>query len=101
MKEYTQGEWMAEGERLYGKDPLKWRFVCPACGRISTGEEFHNVGATINDMMFNCIGRFKVRENGKAEIGCDWTANGLFGTQGKGVKILMDSGKEVQAFAFG
>lgn len=61
-----------KGERLFGADTAKWRFKCPRCGRVTTGQEFKEAGATPNDMYQCCIGRF---DNSK---GCDWAAFGLF-----------------------
>lgn len=71
-KNYTIEEWRAEGERLFGKDFTKYRFKCPKCGNIATGQEFKDAGATPDQMATCCIGRFV---DGK---GCDWAAFGLF-----------------------
>ena len=44
-KQYkTAAEWLAEGERLFGPDYTKWRFKCPHCGRVTTGQEFKDAG---------------------------------------------------------
>ena len=71
-KTYTAEEWLAEGERLFGKDYTKYRFKCPKCGNIATGQEFKDAGAEPNSMYCECIGR---HVKGK---GCDWAAYGLF-----------------------
>lgn len=55
------GEWLAEGERRFGADRLKWRFVCPSCGHIQAVEDFRpfkSKGATAETAYFNCIGRY-------------------------------------------
>lgn len=72
-KQYkTAAEWLAEGERLFGPDYTKWRFKCPHCGRVTTGQEFKDAGADTDDIYNNCIGRFDKSK------GCDWAAYGLF-----------------------
>ena len=64
-------EWRAEGTRLFGEYPEDWRFKCPRCGNIATGQEFKNAGAEPGAMAEECIGRYV---KGK---GCDWAAYGL------------------------
>lgn len=69
---YTKDEWLAEGERLFGKDYENWKFKCPKCGNVATGKEFKAAGVGPNSMYCECIGRYV---KGK---GCDWAAYGLF-----------------------
>ena len=71
-KHYTKEEWLAEGKRLFGKDCTKWRFRCPRCGNVATGQEFKDAGAEPNAIYRECIGR---HVEGK---GCNWAAYGLF-----------------------
>ena len=72
-KSYTQKEWFAEGQRLFGADVLQWRFKCPRCGNIASIQEFKDAGAKhADDAAKNCIGRFV------NDRGCDWAAYGLF-----------------------
>ena len=101
---YTLIEWREEGNRRFGDDIEDWKFVCPACGRVNTGQEFKDLGATPDDSYTTCIGR----HNGKGvtpnksdpKYGCDWAAFGLFGTMGKGDIVVTDDGKETHIFAF-
>ena len=65
-------KWRAEGTRLFGERPEDWRFKCPKCGNVATGQDFKNAGAEAGVMAEECIGRYV---KGK---GCDWTAYGLF-----------------------
>jgi hypothetical protein len=69
---YTKEEWLAEGERLFGTKYEDYRFKCPRCGNIATGQEFKDAGQNPNAMYCECIGRYV---KGK---GCDWAAYGLF-----------------------
>lgn len=84
----TYDAWKAEGERRFGPDMLKWRFVCPGCGNEQSAEDFRpfkDRGATTNSAYGQCLGRFLPREqtrswmNDKRRAGvrCDYTAYGL------------------------
>ena len=88
MEIMTRQEWLAEGERRFGEKYSNWKFVCPKCGNIASGQEFKDAGAEPNDMYANCIGRFV---EGK---GCDLAAYGLFDI----CKVHVD-GQPVFAFA--
>jgi hypothetical protein len=106
VKKYTLKEWQDEGERLFGNSPENWRFVCPACGRESTGREFKEAGADAEVMYKTCIGRHngkggKPLKSKTTPDVCDWAAFGLLGTLCKGNIVILDSGKEVEVFAFG
>ena len=68
----TAEEWREEGKRRFGPDPEDWKFVCPKCGRVNTGEEFKAAGAKPDSMYCECIGRWDKSK------GCDWAAYGLF-----------------------
>ena len=70
-KNYTADQWKAEGEKLFGTNYENWRFKCPKCGNIASGQEFKKVGKTPNNMYCECIGRY-VKDKG-----CDWAAYGL------------------------
>ena len=95
-------EWLEEGKQKYGEDVKKWKFKCPACGHISSVQDFVDVGGDANNAYQNCIGRFngKGKGGGKDEgFGCDWAAYGLFGTLGKG-RFVANEGKEIDVFDF-
>lgn len=64
-------DWQAEGERLFGKDPKDWRFVCPACGGVQTGRQFEESGQEPDFAYRNCISRYV--GTGK----CKYTTGGL------------------------
>lgn len=96
---------LEEGKRLFGPDPLDWRFQCPICGRVYTAREHMEAGSSgPNSAYQECIGRYlkagpfdpkKGNENG-----CDWCAFGLFGTVGKGLIVEAEDGSVVEAFRF-
>lgn len=75
--------WFAEGERLFGEDMLKWRFVCPSCGNIQSAEDFKKYvdqGAVPGDAYSICIGRYIP---GSGHLGsktqpCNYSGGGLF-----------------------
>ena len=102
MKNMSLQEWISKGEALFGKNIEDWKFVCPACGHIASVKEFTELGVDADYAKGNCIGRL----TGKGSpvegdnSGCNWTAGGLFGTLGKGVKVSRPDGKVVEAFMF-
>lgn len=106
-------DWLAEAVRRFGPDPMKWQFVCPLCGLVSTPQDFVDAGVSRIDShraSIECIGRVVGAKGGMKEgretnpdgtpaQPCDWAAFGLFGNLGKGPVVVHD-GKETQAFAF-
>ena len=72
----TRDEWLAMGERLYGKDTSKWKFKCVQCGNVQTLDDFVAAGLTPEEastrVYFSCLGRVR---NG---VGCNWSLGGLF-----------------------
>lgn len=103
MIKQTVNEWLADGEKLFGKNKLAWKFVCPACGHVASIGDFKELDADGNDAYQKCIGRI----NGKGTSnqtdngdGCNWAAYGLFGTAGKGRTVISENGKEVDVFDF-
>lgn len=77
----TKDEWLAEGERLFGKDNKKWKFVCPLCGNIQSAEDFLAIGVDPDGKVhYSCIGRWTDSDgtifNGKSP--CNYTCGGFF-----------------------
>ena len=66
----TLAEWVAEGQRLFGKDKLDWKFRCPYCGHIQTPREFMTVGLNPQSAYLSCVG-------------CKWTIGGLINVGGR------------------
>ena len=96
MKQIKLADFLAEGERRFGKDLKRWQFICPKCKTVITPEDYHNAGVP-NDKIngavgFNCIGRFT------KDKGCDWTLGGLF--QLHELEIEDDEGKMRPHFDF-
>lgn len=99
---YTLEQWQQEGTRRFGEDKMNWKFVCPACGRITSVKEMVEAGAEPDDAVQKCMGRI----NGKGGPwgkdtgdGCNWAAYGLFKCMGKGAVVLKE-GREVDVFQF-
>jgi hypothetical protein len=81
-KKMTKEEWYAEGERRFGKDQMKWKFICPACGYIATPKDWKDAGVDLNTVAFSCVGRWlgitrKMFERDKRGP-CDYAGGGLF-----------------------
>lgn len=75
----TLEQWEAEGERLYGKNRLEWRFRCPTCGHIQTPQEFKAAGIGPHAAYQSCASRYGL--GGKST--CKWTVGGLLITGGR------------------
>ena len=65
MKTMSKDEYFAEGERLFGKDPRKWRFQCVQCKAEQGYDEFAKYASNLakekkvaDYLGFSCIGRF-------------------------------------------
>ncbi|MBK6616387.1 VVA0879 family protein [Ottowia sp.] len=81
----SHAEWLAEAERLFGPNPLKWRFVCPSCGHVASVEDWKSAGASEGEVAFSCVGRHSTEEHkaAKAVFGrqggpCNYAGGGLF-----------------------
>lgn len=100
MSKYTHKEWLAELEKRFGDNSLNWAFVCPACGKVSTLQEFKDAGAEPSDSYQTCIGRHtgKGAPTKDSIDGCNWCAFGLFGTAGRGDVVIADDGSEIDVF---
>ncbi len=84
-------EWKAEGERRFGSDIRKWRFVCPMCGHVAAVEEFEAAGAKDPNCAYEeCIGRYIGKGSPKEadSSGCNWAAYGLFGIPKGGTVVI-------------
>ena len=75
----VMAEWAAEGERLYGKERLDWKFKCPFCGHVQTARMFKNAGMNPHLAYTNCASRYGL--GGKKT--CKWTIGGLLRVGGR------------------
>lgn len=100
----TLDEWNAEGERRFGPDKMKWRFVCPSCGHVASVEDWKNAGAPEGAVAFSCIGRYTGAggENfGKLNGGpCNYAGGGLFKLNPVQVDGGEEPGSEYKIFDF-
>jgi hypothetical protein len=82
-------EYMAEAEKLFGTDKMKWKFVCPSCGYIASAEDYKNAGAPEGAVGFSCIGRWlpgKVRDAFTGGPGpCNYAGDGLINISPVGI----------------
>lgn len=99
----TMEEWLEEGKKKFGEDFENWKFKCPACGHVASGQDFKDLKAEPNDMYQVCIGRI----NGKGVAGatdegngCQWAAFGFLKTLGKGRIVVNSDGEESEVFDF-
>jgi hypothetical protein len=93
----TLEEWRDEATQRFGEKGRDWKFVCPKCGNIQSGQDFIDAGLseeTGKAVYQDCIGRHV------KDLGCDWASYGLFGTLGKGRIVVTPEGKDVEVFDF-
>lgn len=103
----THAEWKAEGERRFGKDVMKWKFVCPVCQYVQSVEDYKNAGAEQTTVAFSCVGRsiegaqeaFETRRKKGVNKGpCNYAGGGLFRLNP--VEVSFPDGKTESYFAF-
>lgn len=91
-------EWRKEASVKFGARGRNWKFFCPKCGNVQSGQDFVDRGHTLeqaaNNAYVDCIGRHF------EGVGCNWAAYGLFGTLGKGRIVIDEDGKEHEIFDF-
>lgn len=103
-KRFTHEEWLAEGERRFGKDFSDWKFVCPSCGHVQAIGDFRQYadrGATPESASQCCIGRMTGAQgafDAEKFKPCNYTVNGLF-CLAKSVVVFPD-GNEQAVFEF-
>lgn len=81
IRTISHADWAAEGRRLFGDNPVKWRLRCPACGHVTTPEDYQSAGAPDGAVGFSCIGRWSgaLREaiGGRGPGPCNYAGGGL------------------------
>lgn len=105
LKPITVEEWIAEGEALFGRGILGYRFQCPMCGKTWSVDEFRREGGDVNSAYQECIGRhLGAGAPGSPDgnpNGCNWAAYGVFGIpNGKGRLVLAPDGDVVEVFDY-
>lgn len=76
----THAEWLAEGQRRFGA-LANWRWVCPVCGYIVSGQDYTNAGAPPDAIAFSCVGRWipgsRDALTGEGPGPCNYAGGGL------------------------
>lgn len=93
-------EWRAEAVRLFGDNPMEWRFVCPSCGHVASIQDWKDAGATSGEAAYSCVGR---RLEGSKQMGekpgpCNYAGGGLISLNP--VIIKFKGGESSRVFAF-
>lgn len=82
MRELTFEQWNEEGERRFGTDRAKWRFVCPVCKHVASAQDWRDAGAPEGALAFSCVGRWLEAPRRAFEdsgVGpCNYAGGGLF-----------------------
>lgn len=98
-----RAEWLAEGEARYGTDRRAWRFRCPSCGHVQSGQALAALGVTDWDAFlgFTCVGYFRALLEGRGGVvlpgqrdrgvGCTYEG----GDEGSGIRcpVFVQSGE--------
>lgn len=104
----TIADWRAKAVRLFGADPLQWRFVCPVCNHIASVQDWKDAGAPAECAGFSCVGRWipgsrpafhgEPVQSSKSTGPCTYAGGGLFRLNP--IKVLLEDGKTIDVFAF-
>ena len=113
IKNYTQEELNETGERLFGKDKLKWKVECPMCKHPQSVDDYIERtdlrGKDIEKRFgWSCIGRSLKKQEvikSKGDFpyyfkggGCNWTLGGFF--QLHKATVENEEGKPCPCFDF-
>ena len=94
----THAEWLAEGQRRFGA-LADWRWVCPACGYVVSGQDYTNAGAPPDAIAFSCVGRWipgsRDALTGEGPGPCNYAGGGLFSFN----PVVIDDGR-LRVFEF-
>lgn len=107
MTTRTHDEWMAAGTQRFGEQMRHWKFVCPSCKDVASGQDFIDEGVeperAQNRIGQECIGRSlgaldkSIPKGEYKGRGCDWCAYGLFGGPDF---VTFPDGKKIGIFPF-
>ena len=94
--------WRAAAVARFGKDPMKWRFICPSCHHIASVRDWRDAGAPEGAVAYSCVGRWTSAsdDNTFRRKGgpCLYAGGGLFGLNP--VRIEMPGGGLREVFEF-
>jgi hypothetical protein len=98
-----QADWLAIGKKLFGSDPMLWRFVCVSCGHVQTAADLVKRGVdpktALQAAYVNCEGRYAGATSSPAgPDGCDWSLGGLLNFAD--VYVQSKEGRLCPVFAF-
>ena len=80
-RKITEEAYKLEAVNKFGPDIKNWRFVCPVCGHIASGQDYLDAGAPAGAIAFSCVGRWT---GGKGTLfdsskqPCNYSGGGLF-----------------------
>ena len=104
----TMEEWHTEARRRFGDKARYWKFVCPACGFVQSGEIFEELTDLTRDeivkyLAFSCVGRWlkdgTPRDAFAKDDGpCNYAGGGLIGLNP--IAVSTPDGEVHRRFAF-
>ena len=96
----SHAEWLAEGERRFGPDMDKWKFVCPSCGCVASVADWKRLDG-VDMIAFSCVGRLTASPKelfDKTGGPCNYAGGGLFRLNP--IIVVLDDGSKHECFAF-
>lgn len=94
-------DWIAEAGRRFGKDGMKWQFVCPSCKHVASVADYKEAGAPQGAVAFSCVGRWlsKASDAFSGKPGpCNYAGGGFIGINP--IIVFLPDGKEHSVFEF-
>lgn len=113
----TVEEFKVEARKRFGEKARTWKYVCPMCGTIQSGQQVWDalinqnsgkeveINTVLSSLGFCCIGRYTgqgdegIAAHGRGEKwdkGCNWTLGGLLRLHT--LEIVMPDGKRIPSF---
>ena len=80
LTKLTKEQWHAHGVALFGKNEMRWRFICPACNHVASVQDYKDAGAPSGAVGVACVGRFMASRREAFGVGagpCDYSGLGL------------------------
>ena len=93
VRHLTHEEWFAEGRRRFGPRIENWRWECPVCKHVASGQDWKDAGAPEGAIAFSCVGRWLPGSRdalaGEGPGPCNYIGGGLFALN----PVVIDDGR--------
>jgi hypothetical protein len=90
----SKDDYFKRAENLYGKETIKWKFICPNCKRVQSAEtvkaQMESKNASQRHGLINVLETQIYPESECYSSTCNWVAYGLFNSN---ILVIVDSTK--------